>query len=570
MQQRTASLVLGLLCGLFVLHALYLACVVEDAFITFRFARNLALGHGFVWNIGEAPIEGFTTFLWVLLSGASIAAGLDVFRVTQGVGLSASLGSLLLTYSIARRHLSLSRGAALVPCLFLSVSGPFAAWAASGMETSTFSLFVLLGVYAYLEFLKEPAQKWLIASAAALCVATLLRPEGGLVAVTLGALAATVFWSRTKATFAKHVVWGLTYSVPLLLFIAWRWNYFGDVVPNTFHQKTGGGIWQYFRGLGYLINFCFYFMLPLLPFPALLAWEAGLPDARKLTRLREWIRIANANEAITVSIGITLAYSAYLLSVGGDYMAMYRFMVPLLPFIYVLLAPMFAGIIATTAADRHKRVLLGTITTFAVLATFVNSTPVEGSFFRIAHWQHGNWRGVKVERYYVERFKAVGRFFRDYSKAPGESLATRSIGAVGYIVDNLAVHDLSGLTDRNISSQEAAATNQSWAGHEKWNLDYSFRRLPTYFMISERFTPDAIPDSAVASPLAMADTIEERFPSSRRYAKWIRENPEFIDENYGLSRVFVRDDVNDEEGWFIFLERKRDEHATESSDRNAG
>ena len=67
----------------------------------------------------------------------------------------------------------------------------------------------------------------------------------------------------------------------------------------------------------------------------------------------------------------------------------------------------------------------------------------------------------------------------------------------------------------------------------------------------------------------MADTIDERFPSSRRYAKWIRENPEFIDEHYQLTRAFVRDDVNDDEGWFIFLERKR-EGDTPTGDRNAG
>src|SRR6476660_6300235 len=32
----------------------------EDAMISMRYARHVADGHGFVWNIGEAPIEGFT------------------------------------------------------------------------------------------------------------------------------------------------------------------------------------------------------------------------------------------------------------------------------------------------------------------------------------------------------------------------------------------------------------------------------------------------------------------------------------------------------------------------------
>lgn len=38
----------------------------EDAFITFRFARQLAKGNGFVFNVGE-PIYGTTTPLLTLL-----------------------------------------------------------------------------------------------------------------------------------------------------------------------------------------------------------------------------------------------------------------------------------------------------------------------------------------------------------------------------------------------------------------------------------------------------------------------------------------------------------------------
>src|SRR5262245_37420185 len=42
------------------------ATVAEDAFITFRYARNLAEGAGFVFNRGMPPVEGYSDFLWVL------------------------------------------------------------------------------------------------------------------------------------------------------------------------------------------------------------------------------------------------------------------------------------------------------------------------------------------------------------------------------------------------------------------------------------------------------------------------------------------------------------------------
>ena len=40
--------------------------VVDDAFISFRYAEHLAMGHGLVWNPGE-HVEGYTNFLWTLL-----------------------------------------------------------------------------------------------------------------------------------------------------------------------------------------------------------------------------------------------------------------------------------------------------------------------------------------------------------------------------------------------------------------------------------------------------------------------------------------------------------------------
>src|SRR5258708_6559238 len=38
----------------------------DDAMISMRYARNLADGHGLIWNAGQAPVEGYTNFLWTL------------------------------------------------------------------------------------------------------------------------------------------------------------------------------------------------------------------------------------------------------------------------------------------------------------------------------------------------------------------------------------------------------------------------------------------------------------------------------------------------------------------------
>src|SRR4051794_37248022 len=42
------------------------AFTIDDAYISFRYAENLASGHGLVYNLGER-VEGYTNFLWVVL-----------------------------------------------------------------------------------------------------------------------------------------------------------------------------------------------------------------------------------------------------------------------------------------------------------------------------------------------------------------------------------------------------------------------------------------------------------------------------------------------------------------------
>ena len=46
--------------------ALYGDWIIDDAGITFAYARNVADGHGFVAYPGEPAVEGFTNLLWLL------------------------------------------------------------------------------------------------------------------------------------------------------------------------------------------------------------------------------------------------------------------------------------------------------------------------------------------------------------------------------------------------------------------------------------------------------------------------------------------------------------------------
>ena len=64
---------------------------VDDAYISFRYARNLADGLGLVYNAGER-IEGYTNFLWTVLLAGGIELGIDPHVTSKVLGGAAGLG----------------------------------------------------------------------------------------------------------------------------------------------------------------------------------------------------------------------------------------------------------------------------------------------------------------------------------------------------------------------------------------------------------------------------------------------------------------------------------------------
>ena len=154
-ESRIQRLLLAAIAIAYTLHAWWLACVAEDAYITFRFARHLVRGNGLVWNAGEPPVEGYTNFLWMLLSALWIELGVDPGRAGQFAGVLAGLAAIFYTVRFAQRLFGCNGLEALLPASLLAVSGPHAAWASSGLETSAFALFVLAALYHFLVYERQ-------------------------------------------------------------------------------------------------------------------------------------------------------------------------------------------------------------------------------------------------------------------------------------------------------------------------------------------------------------------------------------------------------------------------------
>src|SRR5437870_9145345 len=97
---------------------LTLACspfVIDDAFISFRYAENLVRGYGLVYNPGER-VEGYTNFLWVLLIAGFHALGADSLSAAKVLGALANASTLILVGNEAWRRWGKSNFR-LVACL---------------------------------------------------------------------------------------------------------------------------------------------------------------------------------------------------------------------------------------------------------------------------------------------------------------------------------------------------------------------------------------------------------------------------------------------------------------------
>ena len=116
---------------------------VDDAFISFRFARNLANGDGLVYNLGQR-VEGFTNLLWTLGLAGAIRGGLSVELTAKLLGASCGVGAIVGTYLLGRR---LSATAPPLAPWLLATSITSTMFAVSGLETSLCTLLLVCLLY---------------------------------------------------------------------------------------------------------------------------------------------------------------------------------------------------------------------------------------------------------------------------------------------------------------------------------------------------------------------------------------------------------------------------------------
>jgi arabinofuranosyltransferase len=450
-------------------HALFYGSLtdfdaVDDAYISFRYARNAARGHGLTFNVGERRVEGYTNFLWTVMLIPAFWLHLPARFVALALGTLCALGALLLTWH-ASRDLAGSPWLGAIAAILLAADGSFALWAVGGLEAPLFAFLVLAGALSYLRELRD--ERRLPLSGLWFALATMARPEGALVYALTGVhhVATRLVRERRLATRQDWARLGLY----LILFVPWfafRWRYYGYPLPNTFYAKVtlGDTYAQRARGLDYVGAFARihlgYLTVPL----------ALLPLLRP--RWRTW-----AGYLLLLVAG----YTAYIAYVGGDW-SVGRFFVPLLPLFYLLLSAGLAVLGEWLLAQWQER---GPVAAWApwLIAMVAVLALATGLFVG------SSLRGEKA--LYLDPFDArlagrartqMGLWLRDHVPADTH-IAVDAAGQIPFYSDLRAL-DLYGLNDLTIAHREVESMGKGTPGHEKMDMDYVlFTAQPDYIII---------------------------------------------------------------------------------------
>lgn len=376
----------------------FLGYMKDDAYIEYRYATNAGHGHGLTFNVGDAPVEGFTSFLWTVLLVVPARLHLPMLLFGKLAGAASLVGCIAVVARLVRARGGDERTAQVARWM-TATNASLLVWAQSGMEPVQTALAVIAAVY-FLQLRRHwPAM--LLAAAAAL-----LRPECH---VVLFLVAAVVVGRRAPLPV-------LVALALVALVHAWRWHYFGALLPNTALVKSGRLIWRH--GL-------------MLLGELMVSSLAGLCIAGAL--VEAWRK----RDAVALSAAAAIViFCAYLVRIGKDEMFLVRLFLPVWPLAIAL------------SAERLARAWRLVPVAVCVAGLLWVGTRLHS----VGYWMLG-------ERSHVP----LARLMKQHAR-PGDMVIFQDLGQTPWAAMELRFVDPIGLVDSTIAHVRAREGNSPFVG----------------------------------------------------------------------------------------------------------
>ncbi|PKO09687.1 MAG: hypothetical protein CVU40_10360 [Chloroflexi bacterium HGW-Chloroflexi-2] len=440
-QKYYILLIGGIFLFLRIIPLLNINLLMDDAYISFRYAKNFSDGFGLVFNQGE-NVEGYTNFLWTIILSFCISIGFSVSKCAVVLSFISALGTMYIMVLMVYKFEYFSKQkwlAGLFAVSIFSLMGSQARYVMSGMETHLFTFLLSLSIYSFY-FLKKDLLTGIFYGLASLC-----RPEG---AMYLGIIIFFIIISN-KRQYHRLFPIGLGFSLLFIPHLLWRFSYYGFIFPNTYYAKASGfSLQRISRGLSELVwvlNHWFYWPYLVLILSA--------------------IFFSKKSEIFYQSCILILGIFLYFIYVGGDFVIWFgpRFLLPLLPLSIVIILIGIWEVTYLLIIDKTKihipRIIIFCIILFLTLRY---SWPTLGDKLTYFSHQMQGWRELSV--------------WMNDNLPKNTTLATDAAGIIPFYT-NFYTIDMYGLTDLHIAHLPVL-TGLGTIAHEKYDPEYILEQDP--------------------------------------------------------------------------------------------
>lgn len=457
----------------FVIYCLFLSWSfwfqnVDDAYISFRYGKNLMNGNGLVYNPGEY-VEGYTNFLWTVITAPfTKVKSIDISIFALSIGLIFSIINIFILAKITRQFSDLfpSKPSYLIllPVIFFALDDSIAFWAIGGMEFPMYTLFILAAAYYYFKINDSP--KNYILMSVFLMLVTLTRPEGNMIFVIT--MFHFLLYRKSIDRWMKKLLFiSLYYGIFVLIYYGFKYLYYGQIIPNTFYAKGVTDVsMNLLLGFKYLA-LCIGTRLYIFIFILFVPFKKVYKDFKQ-----------------SYLILFTFVYIMYILFVGGDWMIANRFFVPIIPFLYILSAigMVYAVQKITSVGSRYKalkqKIINIGVPLLSVLLFLVTLSLLEYKELII-----------KDENYkYEHQWSMFGKWLK-MNVSPNTVIAVGPAGKIPYYSELYTI-DMWGLNNNYISK---TSSKRLQAGHKKFDFDYVLSLNPEFIIGYAGFTDNDIP-----------------------------------------------------------------------------
>ena len=400
--------------------------IQDDAFISFRYAENFANGKGLVYNEGER-VEGYTNFLWTMLMTIPHLLDIDVVTFSYGISLFVFLLNIFFIYRLALLVFG-SSFLVLMTLLLLGTNYTFSSYATGGLETGLQTFSFLAGTFLVFRANRLGGWKWkdLLLLSLAFCIGLLTRLDFSVFILAISPILLLTIYKQ-PVSVSKKVLQLISLSLPILAIVgswmAWKYSFYGDIVPNTFYVKASSQTQPSF-GIGYFYSFLLsYWLLPVfflfVAFSSQLAKKGHRPFAYMTFMICCWF--------------------LYILKIGGGFME-YRFIVPVMPFIFILIVWLIFQIIEQKTV-RVILVIIILMGSFHHSLSFNKTTKFQSisSINELRNQVSSPWKN------WATAGKVLGTLFQNTNDPV--TIAVTAAGAIPYY-SKLKTVDMLGLNDR--------------------------------------------------------------------------------------------------------------------------